>query len=134
MKLKLVRVQLSDEETIGELYVDGVFECYTLEDVVRDFSVKIPGKTAIPYGIYDITISNSPRFGRYLPLLLNVLNFSGVRIHAGNTHKDTEGCILVGTKKTKNSILESRKAFSVLYNKMVYASQHGEPLEIEITK
>lgn len=134
MKLKLVRTECNDEETIGELYVDGVFECYTLEDVVRDFSIKVHGETAIPYGIYDIIISYSPRFGRYLPLLLDVPNFSGIRIHAGNTHKDTEGCLLVGTQKGKDSILNSRKAFATLYNKMVFASQNGQPLSIEISK
>jgi hypothetical protein len=134
MKLTLVRTLANDEETIGELYVDDKFECYTLEDVVRDFSIKVHGSTAIPYGTYDVIISYSPRFGRYLPLLLNVPNFTGVRIHSGNTHKDTEGCILVGVKKGTHSILESRKAFAKLYNQMVFASQEGQPISIEIKK
>jgi hypothetical protein len=132
MKLRLVRTDLLDSETIGELYVDDKFECYTLEDVVRDTGVKVAGETAIPYGVYDISITYSPRFGRYLPLLLSVPNFSGVRIHAGNTHKDTEGCILLGTAKGTNSIQNSRVAFAKLYNKMVYALQHGDKISIII--
>jgi hypothetical protein len=132
MILRLVRTDFTDKETIGEMYVDDVFECFTLEDVFRDLGVKVAGETAIPYGVYDISITYSPRFGRYLPLLLSVPNFSGVRIHAGNTHKDTEGCILVGTTKGKNSIQNSRIAFSKLYNKMVYAKQNGQELNIII--
>jgi hypothetical protein len=132
MILRLVRTDFTDKETIGEIYVNGVFECYSLEDVVRDTGVKVAGETAIPYGVYDISITYSPRFGRYLPLLLSVPNYTGVRIHAGNTHKDTEGCILVGTAKGKNSIQNSRVAFAKLYNKMVYATQHGENISITI--
>jgi hypothetical protein len=130
MNLKLIRTTLNVEETIGEMYVDGEFECFTLEDTVRES--KVAGHTAIPYGTYNVTITYSPRFGRYLPLLHDVPNFTGVRIHAGNTHKDTEGCILVGTKEGKHSILDSRKAFAKLYNRMVFALQRGEIVSIEI--
>jgi hypothetical protein len=132
MIIRLVRTDFTDKETIGEIYVDDVFECYSLEDVVRDGNVKVAGETAIPYGTYNVSITYSPRFGRYLPLLNSVPNFSGVRIHAGNTHKDTEGCILVGTAKGKNSIQNSRVAFAKLYNKMVYALQHGDKISIII--
>lgn len=132
MILKLIRTAKNPTETIGELYVDNVFECYTLEDVVRNEDNKVAGDTAIPFGVYNISITYSPRFGRYLPLLLNVPNFTGVRIHTGNTHNDTEGCILVGTTKGVHSIVDSRKAFNKLYPKMLYASQHGEELKIEI--
>jgi hypothetical protein len=130
MNIKLIRKQLNKDETIGEMYVDGEFECYTLEDAVRES--KVAGVTAIPYGTYNITVTYSPRFGRYLPLLHDVPNFTGVRIHAGNTHKDTEGCILVGTKEGKHSILDSRKAFAKLYNKIVYAGQQGKKITLEI--
>jgi hypothetical protein len=130
MNIKLIRKQLNKDETIGEMYVDGEFECYTLEDAVRES--KVAGVTAIPYGTYNITVTYSPRFGRYLPLLHDVPNFTGVRIHAGNTHKDTEGCILVGTKEGKHSILDSRKAFAKLYNKIVYAGQQGKKVTLEI--
>ena len=133
MKLKLTRKTFTDNDTIGELYVDGVFECYTLEDMVRAVGVKVDGQTAIPSGVYDVSITYSPKFGRYLPLLNNVPNFSGIRIHPGNTSKDTIGCILVGTTAVKDAILESRKAFTTLYNKMVYASHNGDgKISIEI--
>jgi hypothetical protein len=132
MILRLVRTHFTENETIGELYVDNEFECYTLEDVVRPDGTKIYGATAIPSGTYDITITYSPRFGKYLPLLLNVPNFSGVRIHSGNTHRDTEGCILVGSKKTQNSVLESRKAFATLYNKLLQSPKNGEGIKIVI--
>jgi len=118
MKLKLIRRVYNEHETIGELFIDGVFECYTLEDVVRPEGEKIYGETAIGYGQYDIEISWSPRFRRMLPLLLDVPNFKGIRIHPGNYHQDTEGCILVGTSKGKNAIWRSRRAFNSLFKKL----------------
>src|SRR5690348_2405952 len=100
MKLKLIREEFTDESTIGRLYVDDVFECYILEDVVRD--EKIQNETAIPYGTYEVEITYSPKFGRYLPMLLNVPNYTGIRIHPGNTAKDTDGCLLTGTSDSKD--------------------------------
>jgi hypothetical protein len=75
-----------------------MFICHTLEDVQRD--VKIAGETAIGWGKYKLIVNMSNRFKKRLPLLLDVPNFAGVRIHGGNTELDTEGCILVGTRKT----------------------------------
>jgi hypothetical protein len=97
VELRLTRKEFTDRSTIGELHVNGVFECFTLEDTVRP--VKIKGETAIPEGRYEVVVNFSERFQRPLPLLLNVPNFEGVRIHPGNTDKDTEGCILVGWTK-----------------------------------
>jgi hypothetical protein len=131
MELKLVRKELTDACTIGELFVNGVFECYTLEDKVRP--VKIKGETAIPTGHYEVIVSFSSRFKKPLPLLVNVPNFDGIRIHPGNTKKDTEGCILVGQKKTKNSVLNSRAAFDVLFQK-IEAAAKTEKIFIEITQ
>lgn len=117
MKITLKRKSLTAECTIGALYIDGVFECYTLEDTVRE--VKIAGVTAIPKGIYRVIINISNRFKRLLPLLLDVPGFEGVRIHPGNTAKDTEGCILVGTSELNgSSIGSSRVAFDALFAKM----------------
>ncbi len=96
--------------------VNGIFECFTLEDVERP--VKIKGETAIPKGTYKVIINQSNRFKRQLPLLLNVPGFEGVRIHAGNTNHDTEGCILVGQTRHKEFIGKSRKAFDKLFKKM----------------
>lgn len=94
IKLRLERRIFTDDVTIGELYVNNEFMCYVLEDAVRP--AKIYGKTAIPRGSYRIELTHSPRFRTHLPILLSVPNYVGVRIHAGNTHLDTEGCLLVG--------------------------------------
>ena len=126
MKLLLKRLHRTDVSTIGELYVDGVFECYTLEDVERE--VKIKSETAIPKGTYKIIVTMSNRFKRLLPLLINVPDFQGVRIHSGNTNHDTEGCILVGQIRSKDFIGKSRKAFDNLFKKM----QKAKSITIEI--
>lgn len=128
MKLLLKR-EPHPEYTIGKLYVDDKYECFTLEDPMRD--TKIFGKTAIPYGEYKIIITPSNRFKRDLPILLNVKNFEGVRIHPGNTVEDTEGCILVGTTRTKDGkVLNSRIAFDALFKKI---KESKTPITLQIT-
>lgn len=128
MKLLLKR-EPHPEYTIGKLYVDGKYECFTLEDAIRE--TKIFGKTAIPYGTYNVIINQSARFKKELPLLLKVKNFEGVRIHPGNTIEDTEGCILVGTMRTKDGkVLNSRIAFDTLFKKM---KESETPITLEIT-
>lgn len=129
MELQVKRINLSEESTIGELSVDGKFECYTLEDKVRP--LKIAGRTAIPAGRYEVIINQSQRFGCQLPLLLNVPNFEGVRIHPGNTAANTEGCILVGETKSENFIGQSRPAFDRLFKKLKTAAE-SEKVFIEI--
>lgn len=127
MKLELIRKDFTEISTIGDLLIDGEFFCYTLEDAVRD--KKINGVTAIPYGTYVVEITYSPRFQKYLPLLIDVPQFVGVRIHTGNTAQDTEGCILVGISKGYDFIGGSRKAFALLMDKI-----KGQKLTIEIRK
>lgn len=107
MNLLVERITKTDNSTIGKLYIDGKFFCYTLEDVERD--VKIYGETAIPKGVYDVIIDRSVRFKRDLPLLLNVKGFDGVRIHRGNNKSHTLGCILVGYKLGIDFIGDSSK-------------------------
>ena len=121
MKIEIKRLIKTENSTIGELTIDGKFECYTLEDKERD--VKIKGETAIPKGTYKVIINQSNRFKKLLPLLLSVPNFEGVRIHPGNTNHDTEGCILVGRTKSKDFIGQSRKAFESLFAKMKVAKE-----------
>ena len=116
MKLELKRLHRTNNSTIGELYVNGVFTCYTLEDKERE--VKIKNETAINKGTYKVIITPSNRFKKDLPLLLNVPKFEGIRIHAGNSNHDTEGCILVGTTRSVDFIGNSRKAFDKLFAKM----------------
>jgi hypothetical protein len=104
--------------TLGALSIDGVFECWTLEDVVRPPGQKVYAQTAIPPGTYRVELTMSNRFKTVLPLLENVPNFQGIRIHPGNTAADTEGCILVGQTRTHNSVGSSRAAFDKLLAKM----------------
>lgn len=121
MEIEVKRLYKTKNSTIGELYVDGVFECFTLEDKERD--VKIKSETAIPKGKYKVIINKSNRFKKLMPLLLNVPNFEGIRIHSGNTNHDTEGCILTGTTKSKDFIGNSRIAFNRLFKKMQLAKE-----------
>src|SRR6266404_7648737 len=98
MILELRRGLSDDQATIGDLYVDGVRECYTLEDIEQR-GPKIPGETAIPTGLYRVALVDSRRFKRVVPEILNVPLFDGIEIHPGNTAIDTHGCILVGETK-----------------------------------
>lgn len=116
MLIVIKRLYKGTNCVIGEMTVDGLFECFTLEDIERP--VKIKGETAIPKGTYKVIINESNRFKRSLPLLLDVPGFEGVRIHSGNTNHDTEGCILVGKSRNKDYIGQSRKAFDKLFKKM----------------
>jgi len=126
MKLTLKRLTRTNLSTIGELYIDGKFECYTLEDVERD--IKIKCETAIKKGTYKVILSMSNRFKKVMPLLLNVPEFEGIRIHSGNTNHDTEGCILVGKTRSTDFIGGSRTAFASLMGKL----QKGKDITIEI--
>lgn len=121
MKLRLLRVDYNESNTIGQLYINDEYFCDVLEDKDRGLNQKDPesikkkiyGQTAIPKGEYQIVISFSPRFKKFLPLLLNVPGYSGIRIHAGNTELHTEGCLLVGNK-SGNRIINSRLTLSRL--------------------
>lgn len=121
LNLVLKRTTRTDKSTIGELSVDGKILCYTLEDVERE--VKVAGKTAIQKGTYNVSITMSNRFKKLMPLLENVPNFSGVRIHSGNTAEDTEGCILVGLTKAEDFIGNSRIAFDRIFEKIKSAEK-----------
>jgi hypothetical protein len=125
MELRLSRRWSTEESTIGELSIDGdaAFRCFILEDVVRP--AKVHGKTAIPAGRYQIVITKSPRFGRLLPLLLDVPNYSGIRIHPGNKAGDTEGCLLPGDTRGPNFVGSSRAAFNRLYPRIKAALAEG---------
>ena len=124
MKIIVKRLHKTSNSTIGELSIDGKFECYTLEDVERES--KIYGKTAIPKGTYEIVMTMSNRFKIVLPLLLKVPNFEGVRIHAGNYAKDTEGCILLGQTRSVDFIGNSKKAVSNFLPKLEAALKVGK--------
>ncbi len=151
MELKLTRD--SDQlqhRTFGQLFVDGAKQCETLEDPVREVdgatveNWKVKGDTAIPRGRYRVVVDRSEKFSKrasakagypvdvLMPHLLNVPGFEGIRIHSGNTEKDVEGCILVGTKRTATAILESRIAFNELFADIREALANGEQVWIEV--
>ena len=112
MELRILRNRFSKERTGGQLYIDGDFFCFTLEDTVREIEGKpveewkVQNETAIPYGRYKITLENSAKFGPDTISLANVPGFKYIRMHTGNTEKDTEGCILVGYKLTEDNIIK----------------------------
>lgn len=132
----LKRDPSTSSSTGGALYVrrgpDDKFLCYTLEDIVRT-GPKVPGKTAIPAGKYDLSITMSTRFKKDLPLLGLVPNFSGVRIHGGNTSDDTEGCILVGLKRVNaDRIAECAPALEQVMALIRQARGMGQAVTIEV--
>ena len=103
--------------TLGHLYKDGVFFAFTCEDADRKLEgggEKIKGDTAIPRGYYRLTVSESTRFKRVMPLVTPVPNFSGVRIHGGNTHEDTEGCPLIGVIRTSDGVRQCAESVTRL--------------------
>lgn len=138
MYIQLKREYYTNKSTEGKLYINGEFECHTLEDVDRNLESggeKIYGKTAIPKGTYRIVVTKSVRFGKRLPILLNVPQFEGVRIHVGNTSEDTDGCILVGLQNknfTDDFIGQSKLAFDTLFEKIDNSLSKGELVTIEI--
>ena len=155
MELTLKRIALRSEYTIGKLYVDGEYVADTIEDTVRDLDkdgkfangeVKIPGKTAIPYGRYEVTMKvRSPKYSNftkyswakkydgYLPRLLNVYQFDGVLMHVGNSALDSEGCIIVGENKVVGKVINSVNTFRRLMDDyLVPAKKRNENIVIAI--
>lgn len=147
MELILERIAKRKTYTIGRLYIhrqvvdeylpgtaDDYF-CDTLEPTWRDYAngaYKVKGRSAIPEGRYAVVISWSQKFGAWLPILLGVPKFEGIRIHAGNTAKDTEGCILVGKNREVGKVLDSRKWLYELKQKIVEAKDRGESVWITV--
>ena len=140
MNLKLVRKYRKETYTIGKLYVDGVYFCDVIEDkdrglddsmVLADIMVKKKyGETAIPYGTYKVEINYSPKYKKLMPQIMNVKGFGGIRIHSGNTAKDTLGCLIVGKNTVKGMVTESRTT----YNKLFALMKDEKDITIEITK
>ena len=115
--------------------LEGTYFCDTLEPTWRDYkngAYKVKGRSAIPEGRYAVVISYSPKLKQWLPILLGVPKFKGIRIHAGNTAKDTEGCILVGQNREVGKVLDSRKWLYELKRKIVEAKGRGEAVWITI--
>lgn len=123
------------DRTLGVVTVDGHKFGFSCEDAVRPDGEKVYGKTAIPAGTYKVIWNKSKRFSKlkgadvFMPLLMDVPGFAGVRIHSGNGPKDTAGCVLVGYDVTGDEITRSRDAIAALY-KMIQEAQHGVTIEI----
>lgn len=151
-ELVLIRIAKMNNYTIGRLYVkldspvskcvDGVivtedkrYLCDTLEPKRRNLKKekKVPGRTAIPEGRYRVLITKSYRFQRWLPILLDVPGFSGIRIHAGNTSGDTAGCILPGYNRKKGMVVNSRSALQKVMFEITAAIDRGEEVWITIS-
>lgn len=146
MTLRLIREPSADGATLGVLFVNGRFECFVLEDQIREparaFAQpwlevevqrwKVARKTAIPSGTYRVIVTESARFKRRLPLLVEVPGFSGIRIHPGNTIEDTEGCLLPGRLRAAARVGDSRVAFMALFEKIDAALVRGENVTISI--
>jgi len=148
MILELMRFSDNGESTKGLLFIDGVFECYTLEDEFRN--IKVAGETRIPEGKYEIKFRNEDTpltksyqarysfFTRHIEIT-GVPNFGNVYIHIGNTANDTDGCVLVGDSVNNNrlgigNIGSSRQAFERMYKKVWKELSQGNKVTIDIKK
>ena len=142
MEIKLIRKYYRTKYTIGRLYVNNRFFSDCLEPPSLHLTersalgtiliAKYKGYRAIPTGRYRILITRSRRFGRWLPLLLNVKGFEGIRIHAGNKPEDTRGCILLGFNRRKGYVLDSTRCVLTLVKMMTEAIAKGEKVFVEV--
>jgi hypothetical protein len=136
MLISVNRFYFGDKFTIGKLFLEDEYICYTLEDKVRevrDANVsewKVNKHTAIPMGKYLVTLTKSRRFGIYLPLIHNVKGFTGVRIHKGNTSANTEGCLLVGM--TWNGSADFVGSSAIAFEKLMSKIDWSKEIWLEI--
>lgn len=141
MRITLVRIANRPTYCIGKLYIDGVYFSDVIEDVDRGLddrmsleeilARKVKGETAIPTGIYEVTITYSPKYKKLMPLINNVKGYSGIRIHSGNTAKDTEGCLIVGKNTKVGMVTESRVTYNALFKRL---SQTKSKIIIDIQR
>lgn len=141
MKMLVQRHHSIAGATLGQMYIDGTFACYTLEDQVREVAGqpvaawKIKGATAIPAGTYSVTLELSQRFGADTPTINGVPGFEYIRMHAGNTAADTEGCLLLGMYATDSALVggTSRPAVALVKAAIRAALDQGDDVSIEIS-
>lgn len=140
MKLTLQRLPSEGGATLGKLFIDGVFASHTLEDEVRELpgvpvaAWKIKGATAIPSGSYRVTLEPSARFGPDTLTLHDVPGFQYIRMHAGNTSADTEGCVLLGMQASATTLIggTSRPAVALVKSRVAMALDAGEEVWIDV--
>lgn len=140
MRLTLKRIANRKDYCIGKLYINGKYFCDTLEDRDRglDDSMtedeikqsKIKEQTAIPVGIYTVLLTYSPKYKRIMPLINNVKGYSGIRIHSGNSSKDTEGCLLVGKNTVVGRLTDSRNTYNALFKRLQQKGSNKITIEI----
>ncbi len=136
MNIQLKRIAKKETYTIGKLYIDGVYFCDTIEDKDRGLNQimsindikkkKVYGETAIPTGTYKLVIDYSNRFKKNMAHILNVPGYEGIRIHTGNSAKDSLGCIIVGKNKVVGKVVESRNTYNQLFPILQKAFKEGE--------
>lgn len=144
MELLLKRMYYKAGYTIGKLYNGQAdYICDTLEPKCGHVAANMgrrkieqaklrEGTIAIPTGLYPVVITKSPKFGKWLPLLVGVPGFSGIRIHAGNKPADTRGCILPGENRRKGIVTNSTACLLRIMKLMQDAYDRGEPVKIRI--
>lgn len=142
MIIRVQRLHHYSNYTIGVLYIDGVLQCFTLEDEKRD--VKVMSKTRIPAGVYDMRLQRAGQMNtryaakypnhRGMLHVQNVPNFTGIFIHVGNTDLDTAGCILVAQSHTlgRNFIGSSVVAYTRIYDLIATALEKGQKVQIQV--
>lgn len=157
MQITVKRSYQGNNYTVGHLYIDGKFFCDTMEDVDRGLndrmpltqikSIKIKGKTCIPYGTYAVSMDiQSPKYSNYtkypyalavkgkMPRVMDVPGFEGVLIHPGTTANDTEGCLLVGENKVKGKLINSQITWKKLCKMLLEAANKKEKITISYIK
>ena len=136
IKFLLLRDCFFPDYTLGRLFVEGKQYGYTCEDKDRQLEdtpgAKIKGRTAIPRGIYRLTLSYSNRFKKAMPLIVDVPGFEGVRIHGGNDQYDTEGCPLLGAIRTAVGVMKCAEVNASLIDFIRHAEDQGDAVWIEV--
>lgn len=142
LNYELHRIFHNEKYTIGKLYENGVYICDTIEDTIRDYNKdgdlndpgegKVYGKTAIPFGTYEIKVTMSPKFKRFLPRLLNVKHFEGILIHNGKNENSSSGCIIVGENKIKGEVINSTYWMNKITDNMLKVQKQGLKIFIKV--
>ena len=129
-EIKINRIFHNDKYTVGKLFINGIYKCDTIEDVERE--VKIMHETCIPKGHYDVIVNMSNRFNRLLPLIKDVPEFDGIRIHNGVDQDSSSGCIIVGENKEKGKLTNSRYWMNYITDVINYDQTRNIKSTIEI--
>lgn len=131
MKILQIRRVFTPESTISSLLIDGEHECYILENPIHE-GLLGPAHIAIQVGTYPVIVRYSEHFHRRVLGLTEVPGRTNIEVHPGNSPKDTHGCLLPGTKQGKDCVMDSVKAESALFVKVVVALGTDGPVTWEI--